>query len=89
MPLTTATLTAKEVAATLSISVDHFRHRRRHLEAAGFPRSLPGFAARWSSAQVHAWIAAGGAESAPRAEHADFIAESRGLLEARYAGRRA
>lgn len=89
MPQSTLTLTAKEVATSLGVSVDHFRHRRRHLEAAGFPRSLPGFAARWSSAQVRAWIAAGGVASAPRAEHADFIAESRGYLEARYAGRTA
>ena len=81
------TMTAPEVAAALALSIDHFRHRRRALEALGFPRPLPGFVARWSHKQVSSWIAAGGVASAPTAQQGDFIAEQRSYLEARYAGR--
>ena len=82
------TLTAKEVAAALGVSLDHFRHRRAALEALGFPRSLPGFAARWSRTQVAGWIASSGQSRAEDVEPG-YVAETRSYLEAKYAGRAA
>ncbi len=83
------TMTAPEVARALSLSIHHFRHRRRALEAIGFPRPLPGLCARWSARQVSDWIAAGGRAGGPNATQAGYIADHRAYLETRYAGRSA
>jgi predicted DNA-binding transcriptional regulator AlpA len=45
-----------ELCSLLAMSEITFRRRRKALEAAGFPRSLPGMGARWSKRAVAMWI---------------------------------
>lgn len=49
--------TAEDVARVLKLQPGTFRNKRRALEAVGFPHALPNLGARWSRAQVEAWIA--------------------------------
>jgi len=52
-------MTAQQVAEALQITIGHFYSRRAGLEAAGFPRKLPG-TERWSRRAVNDWIESGG-----------------------------
>lgn len=52
-------MTAAEVAAALQLTVGHFYGKRETLEAAGFPKKMPGIA-RWPRALVNDWISNGG-----------------------------
>lgn len=58
------TLTEAEVAATIGMTVEAFRRKRRALHGAGLPRPLPATRV-WSRARIVAWIDAGGGEAAP------------------------
>ncbi len=50
------TLTLPDLLHELQVSEITFRRRRKSLEAAGFPRALPGLGHRWSRRAVLAWI---------------------------------
>jgi hypothetical protein len=50
------TLNQEEACALLGISPRTFQHRRQALEAAGFPRRLPGLN-RYSTEAIRTWIA--------------------------------
>ena len=86
------TLTLDETAEALSIKTSAFIRDRRALEAAGFPRALPGLrAAIWSRAQVLAWIAANGdamepEPNGPADNIVSFVAAAQKSLAARYNG---
>lgn len=54
------TMTLEDVCAVLQYSQRRFGEIRPQLEAAGFPRKLPG-TARWPRKAVINWIDAGGA----------------------------
>ena len=74
-----------QVAHMLGISELTFNKRRTALEAAGFPRKLPGMSS-WSRAAVAHWINSGGLTYAPlAAEPAGALEEVRTALEQQYA----
>ncbi len=54
----TGRLTAEDVAGRYRLSVDRFRKRRAALEAAGFPKPLPGFDhLLWNERHLEVWEA--------------------------------
>lgn len=59
-----AVYTLAQVCARLGITRKVWYHRRRALEAAGFPARLPALK-RWPAAAVDAWIASGGRPPPP------------------------
>lgn len=83
-PAQPAVLTAGQVAFLLRCSEDTFRNKRRRLEAAGFPRKLPG-CARWSRAAVLRWIETNGETYLPADLDGRPDAPGLNALEARYA----
>jgi hypothetical protein len=50
------TLTLPDLLHELQLTEITFRRRRAAMEAAGFPRMLPGLGNRWSRRAVLAWI---------------------------------
>ena len=46
-----------QVAEALKITPRMFRRRRPAMEAAGFPRPLPGLRGRWDPLAIEAWLA--------------------------------
>lgn len=75
------TISAGQVATKLGCSVPTFHKHRPALEAAGFPKKLPGFNA-WSEPAVDAWFAQAGLPASPEPAPA---ATPSGELERRYA----
>lgn len=81
------TYSLAEVAAKFRVTPDTFRNKRRTLEAAGFPRRLPG-STLWSRPAVDHWFTTSGNTYAPlmTPETADAAVEkAREALENRYA----
>lgn len=50
------TISERDIAGLLGITVFQFRQRRQRMQRAGFPRPLPCLPGRWSRAQVEDWI---------------------------------
>ncbi len=58
----TQLMKARQVAARLQVTVEWFYRNRAQLEAADFPRPLPGFKqGRWSAEAIEDWISRGSA----------------------------
>lgn len=88
-PYISPTITGDEIAALLGVKPDTFRHRRAKLIAAGMPRPipLPGMHARWSRANILAWIDRNAdGDLPPSFENHDDIEDIRAGLEARIGG---
>jgi predicted DNA-binding transcriptional regulator AlpA len=51
-------LRTPEVAALLAMSVESFYRRRAALDAAGFPKPVPGMGVRYDPLAIQEWLAA-------------------------------
>lgn len=82
-----STLDPAGVAELLKKPENWFKRKWRELnKLAGFPAPLPGVGLRWSTRQVEAWIAAGGAPITVEVERPpSVVEEARAALASRYA----
>jgi hypothetical protein len=83
-PAQPLTYSLAEVAALFRNTADSFRAKRPELEAAGFPKKLPG-SVLWSRAAVDHWFNTAGLTYAPlMGPPPDGVEGAREALERRY-----